>query len=115
MSSNKNNWKDRLGIVYSTQSDFNYSTNHPSEQATLPPQQQNLRVGIDKKHRHGKVVTLISGFIGKEDDLNELARMLKSKCGVGGSSKDSEIIIQGDNRQKIANLLQTAGYKVKVI
>jgi len=115
MTSNKNDWKDRLGVVYSTQSDFNYQTNHQSEQATLPPQQQNLRVSLDKKQRKGKVVSLITGFVGTDDDLNELARVLKSKCGVGGSSKDGEIIIQGDNRQKIAQILQTAGYKVKII
>ena len=115
MSSNKNNWKDRLGVVYSTHSDFKYQTNHPSEQTTLSPPQQNLRVSLDKKQRKGKVVTLITGFVGKDDDLNDLARELKSKCGVGGSSKDGEIIIQGDNRQKVALLLQSAGYKVKVI
>lgn len=111
----QNDWKDRLGVVYSTNTGFKYSTNTTSEQKTLPPQQQSLRVLLDKKQRRGKVVTLITGFIGTELDLQELAKKLKSKCGVGGSAKDAEIIIQGDNRQKAAQLLQAEGYKIKVI
>ena len=106
-------WKDRLGVVYSTNSDFNYQNNQEEEEDTLPPQQQNLKVFLDKKQRKGKVVTLITGFIGTEEDLKTLAKMLKTKCGVGGSAKDGEIIIQGNFRDKVIQLLSTDGYKVK--
>lgn len=108
-----NDWKERLGMVYSTNPDFQYETNDGNEPETLAPQKQNLRVQLDKKQRKGKSVTLITGFIGKEDDLKELARKLKSKCGVGGSAKDGEILIQGDFCNKVMEILQSENYKVK--
>ena len=88
-----NDWKDRLNVVYSTNPDFNYEVDDDEEQTTLPPSQQRLRVQLDRKNRGGKVVTLITGFVGTEDDLKELGKFLKSKCGVGGSAKDGEIIV----------------------
>ena len=106
----KNDWKERLNIVYSTNPDYQYETEEENEEATLPPQQQRLRVQLDRKNRGGKVVTLITGFVGNEDDLKELGKLLKTKCGVGGSAKDGEIIVQGDFKQKIIELLQKVGY-----
>lgn len=105
-----NDWKDRLNVVYSTNQNFNYEMEDGDEQVTLKPSQQNLRVQLDRKNRGGKVVTLITGFVGTEEDLKELGKLLKSKCGVGGSAKDSEIILQGDFKQKIAELLKKEGY-----
>lgn len=108
-----NDWKQRLGMVYSTNPDFEYSTTEEQEATTLPPAQQNLRVWLDRKQRGGKTVTLVKGFVGTESDLTELGRMLKSRCGVGGSAKDGEIIIQGDHRDRVVELLIAAGYKCK--
>lgn len=105
-----NDWKDRLNIVYSTNPDFRYETESEEETVTLPPSQQRLRVQLDRKNRGGKVVTLVTGFVGTEDDLKELGKLLKSKCGVGGSAKEGEIIVQGDFKQKVAELLLKAGY-----
>ncbi len=111
--SKKNKHKNREGVVYSTNPEYNYFENIPGLQATLPNGQQNLIVRIDKKQRGGKVVTLVEGFVGSPDDLKSLGKMLKSKCGVGGSQKDGEIIIQGDFREKIYQLLLAEKYKVK--
>lgn len=105
-----NDWKDRLNVVYSTNPDFNYEMDDEEEQATLQPSQQRLRVQLGRKNRGGKVVTLITGFVGTEDDLKELGKFLKSKCGVGGSAKDGEVIVQGDFKQKVLELLKKEGY-----
>lgn len=105
-----NDWKDRLNVVYSTNPDFGYEREEESEAATLPPSQQKLRVQLDRKNRGGKVVTLITGFVGTEEALKELGRLLKSRCGVGGSAKEGEIIIQGDFKSKVLELLQKEGF-----
>ena len=109
-----NDWKKRLGTVYSTNPDFNYETENDNEQDTLENAKQLLIVFTDNKQRKGKIVTLVTGFVGKLEDLEMLAKMLKTKCGVGGSVKDGEIIIQGDFKQKIEELLEKEGYKVKL-
>lgn len=105
-----NDWKDRLNVVYSTNPDFGYEKDNNDEQATIEKNKQNLRVSLDKKNRGGKVVTLITGFSGTDNDLKELGRLLKSKCGVGGSAKDGEIIVQGDFKAKVTELLVKEGY-----
>ncbi len=106
-----NDWKSRLGVVFSTNPDFQYDTEEePRQEATLPPERQVLRVGIDRRNRGGKQVTLVTGFVGSDDDLVELGRMLKTRCGVGGSAKDGEIIIQGDFRDRVVSILVAAGY-----
>jgi Translation initiation factor 1 (eIF-1/SUI1) and related proteins len=111
-----NDWKDRLNVVYSTNPDFKYETEDEEEQDTLPKEKQLLRISLDKRNRKGKAVTLITGFIGTTEDLEALGKMLKVKCGVGGSAKDGEIIIQGDFRTKVLELLQKEGYaKVRTI
>ena len=106
-------WKDRLGVVYSTSSDFKYDKDEQEEAETLPYQQQKLIVSLDKRNRKGKAVTLIAGFIGSDDDLKDLGKMLKTKCGVGGSVKDGEILIQGDHRDKVVGILLEKGYKTR--
>lgn len=106
-------WKDRLGIVYSTDPNFQYENNHEEEAETLPPAKQELQVSIDRKQRKGKTVTLVTGFIGVEKDLRELAKKLKSKCGVGGSVKDGMILIQGEWPDKIKAILRNEGYRVR--
>lgn len=109
----KNEWKNREGVVYSTSQDFQYEYAGNSESDTLPKQQQSLKVILDKSGRAGKQVTLVTGFIGKTDDLESLTKLLKTKCGVGGSSKDREIILQGDLRDKVVQVLIKEGYKAK--
>lgn len=106
-------WKERLGVVYSTDPDFGYRREAEEEEATLPPAQQQLRVWLDRKQRAGKVVTLVKGFVGTRADLEELGRMLKRKCGVGGAAKEGEIVIQGDHRDRVVALLAEAGYRCK--
>ncbi|MGV3596335.1 MAG: translation initiation factor [Bacteroidota bacterium] len=106
--SNKN--KNKLGIMYSTDPDFEYNEESTEETNTLPPQQQKLRVMLDKKNRAGKAVTLVTGFIGTNDDLETLGKKLKNLCGSGGSAKDGEILVQGDHRDKILKWLLDNGY-----
>jgi translation initiation factor 1 len=106
-------WKERLGVVYSTNSDFRYDKDETAEPDTLPARQQKLIVQLDKKNRKGKAVTLVTGFIGSADDLQSLGKMLKTKCGVGGTAKDGEILIQGDFRDKVVQILTAEGYQVK--
>jgi len=109
----KNDWKNREGVVYSTSENFEYEINKMREQTTLSPQQQNLRAQLDKNGRAGKQVTLVTGFVGSGIDLEALTKLLKTKCGVGGSSKDGEIILQGDLRDKVVEALSKEGYKAK--
>ncbi|MEM9298256.1 MAG: translation initiation factor [Bacteroidota bacterium] len=111
----KNNWKNREGVVYSTNPDFEYNHFAAALQDTVAPSSQSLRVELDKKVRGGKQVTLITGFVGKPEDLKELGKLLKSKCGVGGSAKDGEILIQGDFRNKVSEILTKEGYRTQVI
>jgi len=102
--------KQLINVVYSTNPNFNYESESEEEQETLPKNQQKLYVSIDRKQRGGKDVTLVEGYIGIEDDLKELGKTLKSKCGVGGSVKDGEILIQGAMREKVFELLIKDGY-----
>lgn len=108
-----NDWKKRLGVVFSTNPDFQYEEEAASEPETLEPSKQNLIVSIDRKCRGGKQVTLVTGFVGTSDDLVELGRTLKVKCGVGGSAKDGEITVQGDFRDRVVTILRDMGYKAK--
>ena len=109
MAKNKSNG----GIVYSTNPNYQYPDKSTSEPATLPPQQQDLRIFLEKKHRGGKTANVIKGFVGSQDDLEVLGKLLKTKLGTGGSAKDGEIIIQGDFRDKILQMLLEKGYKAK--
>ncbi len=106
-----NDWKSRLNVVYSTNPDFKYETTEEVQIETLSESQQRLKVQLDKRNRNGKAVTLITGFVGSDDDLKELGKFLKSKCGVGGSAKNGEILVQGDFREKITTLLIEKGYR----
>ncbi|MBB4036189.1 translation initiation factor 1 [Dysgonomonas hofstadii] len=109
-------WKDRLNVVYSTNPDFKYDTDDEQEEETILKEKQALRISLDKRNRKGKAVTLITGFVGTTEDMEALGKMLKVKCGVGGSAKDGEIIVQGDFRSKILELLQKEGYaKARII
>lgn len=107
---NNNDWKSHLGMVYSTNPDFVFDEAAEDEVETLSMSKQKLRVSIEKKGRGGKTVTLVKGFVGKDEDLKALAKSLKTKCGVGGAVKDNEIVIQGDLRDKVVSLLKTFGY-----
>ena len=109
----ENDWKKRLGMVYSTDPDFQYESGEEEEMETLAPQQQQLYVSLDKKNRKGKKVTLVEGFKGTTEDLKSLAKELKSSCGVGGSVSDHNILIQGDFRDRVITLLQNKGFTVK--
>jgi len=102
--------KNRIGVVYSTNPAFNYEVDNGEQLDTLPPLKQILRIQLDRKQRKGKEVTLITGFVGQIADCEELGKLLKQKCGVGGSVKDNEIILQGDHRTKVLAFLQGAGY-----
>ncbi len=116
MSKKKSNsWKNRDGIVYSTNQDFGYTNAESDEINTLSPAKQNLRVLLDKSGRAGKQVSIITGFVGTAKDLESLTKLLKSKCGAGGSAKDGEILIQGDVRDKVVTLLTKEGYRIKRI
>lgn len=106
----KKNKSDKHGFVYSTDPTFRFEPEEQAAQDTLPPQQQKLRVKLETKHRGGKTVTLVDGFVGKEEDLEELGKKLKNYCGTGGSAKDGEIIVQGDQRDKVLQWLQKNGY-----
>ena len=108
-----NDWKSRLGVVYSTNPDFQYETEAAEEAETLPPGKQRLIVAIDRRNRGGKQVTLVTGFVGTQEDLKELGKTLKTRCGVGGTAKDGEITIQGDLRDKVVALLKEMGYNAK--
>lgn len=101
----------KQGIVYSTNPDFAYKEPKQESATTLPPKQQKLYISLDKKKRGGKQVTLVENFVGSEEDLADLGKILKSKCGVGGSAKDGEILVQGDHRLKVKTLLESMGYK----
>lgn len=109
----ENDWKKRLGVVYSTDPNFRYEQEAEPEVETLEPSKQNLIVAIDRRARAGKQVTLVKGFVGSEDDLATLGKTLKVKCGVGGTAKDGEITLQGDLRDKVVALLQSMGYRAK--
>lgn len=106
-------WKKRLGVVYSTNPDFTYQTAQEEIVETLPADRQRLIVRIDRRNRAGKQVTLIEGFRGRDEDLSALAKILKTRLGVGGSAKDGEITIQGDFRDRVTELLVSMGYSAK--
>lgn len=111
-----NDWKKKLNIVYSTNPEFEYEQDDTPQEETLAKEKQLLRIKLDTKQRRGKAVTLVTGFVGQEEDLNDLGKLLKVKCGVGGSVKDGDIIVQGDMRNKVLAILQKEGYKkVRVI
>lgn len=105
-----NDWKSRLGMVYSTNPDFQYTLEEEAEPDTLSPEMQPLRVRMERAGRKGKTVTLVTGFVGKEEDLRSLGKTLKTRLSTGGSTKDGDIIIQGDVRQRVVELLKSAGY-----
>jgi translation initiation factor 1 len=105
--------RERVNVVFSTKPDYKYEYEESREPSTLPNNQQDLRVLIDRKQRAGKTVTLITGFVGKTEDLEKLGKLLKTKCGVGGTVKNSEILLQGDFRERVMQILLNEGYKAK--
>lgn len=107
-----NDWKERLGVVFSTNPDYKYETSGEAEEITLDPSKQNLKIWLDRL-KSGRVATVVRGFVGSSDDLAALGKELKKSCGVGGTAKDGEIIIQGDHRDRIVELLTKAGYRCK--
>ena len=102
--------KKRVGVVFSTNPDYEYSDDSQEETNTLPKNQQKLRLNMERAGRGGKTVTLVKGFVGSDEDITSLCKLLKQKCGVGGSVKDGEIIIQGDHRQRLVEILKKEGY-----
>ena len=108
----QNDWKSRLGVMYSTNPDYKYQMDEEAEEETLPKEKQRLHITLEKRNRGGKVVTLVSGFRGTGNDRSALGKWLKTRCGVGGSVKDGEIIIQGAWRRKVTDLLTEEGYHV---
>ena len=108
---NKKNKNDKSGFVFSTNPNFKFESDDANAVETLPAEQQKLRIRLETKHRGGKTVTLIAGFIGTDADLQTLGRSLKNACGTGGSAKDGEIIIQGDHRETVLPWLLKNGYK----
>jgi translation initiation factor 1 len=107
----KKNKSDKHGFVYSTDPGFRFDAEENAAVETLAPAQQKLRIRLETKQRGGKAVTLITGFIGREEDLEALGKQLKNFCGTGGSAKDQEIIVQGDQRDKVLQWLLKQGYK----
>lgn len=105
-----NDWKQRLGMVYSTNPDFQFEVSQKEEPATLPKHEQRLRVRVERKGRNGKIVTLVTGFMGTDNDLKALGKYIKTHLSTGGTAKDGEIVIQGEVRSKIVQLLLNAGY-----
>jgi len=108
-----NDWKKRLGMVYSTNPEYQFNSEQEEAIERLAPNQQTLYISLDRKNRKGKSVTLINGYVGTGEELKALARELKSKCGVGGSAREGEILIQGDFRDRIASLLKEKRFHVK--
>lgn len=110
MPGRNNDWKSRLGMVYSTNPDFIFEDDVQEETETLPKHSQKLRVAIERRNRGGKTVTVVKGFVGRDESLKELGRLLKTKCGTGGAVKDGEILIQGERKEQIITLLRAEGY-----
>ncbi len=110
-----NDWKHRLGVVFSTNPDYSYAHEDEDEPEaeTLPPNQQKLHVRMERAGRKGKTVTVISGFVGTQDDLQALGKRLKTRLSVGGTAKDGEIVIQGDVRNRAIELLKADGYNAR--
>lgn len=106
-----NDWKERLNVVYSTNPNFQYEIEEEEEVELLPKNQQKLRVKLDRKNRGGKTVTLVTGFVGPEDELKALGKILKGKLGVGGAAKDGEILIQGEFKERVIEILLKEGYR----